>query len=238
MYGGSITTFKRVIENRSTESFSGFPYAIALFNCLVYTWYGSPLISNGWDNVVVMVVNAIGLLMQCCFVCIYLTFAPPKIKRNMGMMVGGLLVLFGTIVISSLSVVHDHKHKKVLVGAAGMVATVILDISPLSVIGLVIQTKSVEFMPGFYFSLFTFLGSLLWMVYGAISRDMIIMAPNFVGVPLGFAQIVLYCVYRPKKSSVVEAEKVDAVKEMESIKQKNEEEIKEYVEDIRIQVND
>lgn len=50
------------------------------------------------------------------------------------MMVGGLLVLFGTIVISSLCVVHDHNHKKVLVGTAGMVATVILDISPLSVI--------------------------------------------------------------------------------------------------------
>lgn len=155
----------------------------------------------------------------------------------MGMMVAGLLVLFGTIVISSLYVVHNHNHKKVLVGTAGMVATVILDISPLSVIGLVIQTKSVEFMPSLSFSLFTFLGSLLWMVYGAISRDIIIMAPNFVGVPLGFAQMVLHCVYRPKMSSLVEAEKVDAVKEMESIKQNAEEDIKEYIEDIRIQVS-
>lgn len=76
------TTFKRVIEKRSTESFSGLPYTIALFNCLLYTFYGSPLISNGWDNIVVMVVNAIGLLLECCFVCIYLIFAPPKPKVN------------------------------------------------------------------------------------------------------------------------------------------------------------
>lgn len=74
------TTFKKVIQMRSTESFSGFPYAIALYNCNLYTWYGSPLISNGWDNIVVMVVNAVGLLLECCFICIYLTFAPPKPK--------------------------------------------------------------------------------------------------------------------------------------------------------------
>ena len=71
-------TFMRIIEKRSTESFSGLPYAIALFNCLIYTLYGSPLISNGWDNVVVMVINGICLLLQCCFICIYLSFAPPK----------------------------------------------------------------------------------------------------------------------------------------------------------------
>lgn len=72
------TTFKKVIQMRSTESFSGFPYAIALYNCILYTWYGSPLISNGWENIVVMVVNAVGFLLECCFICIYLTFAPPK----------------------------------------------------------------------------------------------------------------------------------------------------------------
>ena len=65
---------------RSTESFSGFPYAIALYNCLLYTWYGSPLISDGWDNIVFIVVNAIGIFLECYLVCIYLTFAPPKAK--------------------------------------------------------------------------------------------------------------------------------------------------------------
>lgn len=74
------TTFKKVIQMRSTESFSGFPYAIALYNCILYTWYGSPLISNGWENIVVMVVNAVGFVLECCFICIYLTFAPPKPK--------------------------------------------------------------------------------------------------------------------------------------------------------------
>ena len=41
-------TFMRIIEKKSTESFSGLPYAIALFNCLIYTFYGSPLIRLLW----------------------------------------------------------------------------------------------------------------------------------------------------------------------------------------------
>jgi solute carrier family 50 protein (sugar transporter) len=49
-------------------------------------------------------------------------------------MVAGALVVFGTIAIASFCAVHDHRHKKVLLGTSGMVATVILYASPLSVI--------------------------------------------------------------------------------------------------------
>ena len=43
-----------------------------------------------------------------------------------------------------------------------------------------IQTKSVEFMLSFYFSLFALLGSLLWLAYGTINRDIIIMVIDMV----------------------------------------------------------
>lgn len=226
MYGSSITTFRRVIEKRSTDSFSGLPYAIALFNCLVYTLYGSPLISNGWDNVVVMVVNSIGLLLECCFACIYLTFATPKSKKNMVWMVAGVLVIFGAIAIISFSIVHDERHRKVLVGTVGLLATIILYASPLTVIKRVIQAKSAEFMPSFYFSLFAFLGSLLWLVYGALSKDIVIMTPNFIGVPLALGQMVLHCIYRDKRSKIVENAKVDIEKQLESIKENITEEMR------------
>lgn len=243
MYGAAITTFKRVIEKRTTESFSGLPFAIALYNCLLYTFYGSPLISNGWDNIVVMVVNAIGLLLECCFVCIYLIFAPPKPKRKMAGMVAFALVVFATIVIASFCGVHDHEQRKVLVGTAGMVATLILYASPLSVIRLVIQTKSVEFMPSFYFSLFAFLGSVLWMAYGCLSRDIAIMAPNFVGVPLALGQMVLYCFYRNKECRVEDAKLADRDLPLEPTKEKREETSEEdngkfqsYEQDIEMQL--
>jgi hypothetical protein len=53
-------------------------------------------------------------------------------------------------------------------------------------------------------------------------------APNFVGVPLGLAQVVLYCIYCNKKSPRVEDAKLVLVHEgkpLESIKKKSEEDI-------------
>ncbi|GLJ36974.1 hypothetical protein SUGI_0748250 [Cryptomeria japonica] len=210
MYAVPAVTFKRVIKKRTTEDFSGIPYLIALFNCLLYTYYGSPLISNGWDNLVVMIVNAVGLLLEFCFISIYLIFAPPKTKRTMVRMLIGVLTVAGTIAAVSLFALHDQQQKKFLVGTVGMVATVILYGSPLSVIRLVIKTKSVEFMP-FNLSFFAFLSSTLWLAYGTLSKDIVIMAPNFIGLPLSLFQMILYCIYRHKKSVRIEDGKLDAV---------------------------
>ncbi|OMO56446.1 SWEET sugar transporter [Corchorus olitorius] len=44
LYSAPILTFSRVIKKRSTEEFSCIPYIGALLNCLLYTWYGLPVI--------------------------------------------------------------------------------------------------------------------------------------------------------------------------------------------------
>ncbi|GLJ30353.1 hypothetical protein SUGI_0600600, partial [Cryptomeria japonica] len=74
------SNFRGVMRKKTTGEMSGLSYAIGLLNYIVYTWYASPLISNGWDNALVMAINAIGLLLQFCFCAIYLIFAPPKPK--------------------------------------------------------------------------------------------------------------------------------------------------------------
>ncbi|XP_057818150.2 bidirectional sugar transporter SWEET3b-like [Cryptomeria japonica] len=227
MYSSPITTFRRIIRKGSTEDFSGTPYAIALFNCLIYSLYGSPLISNEWDNALVMFVNCIGLVLECCFIAIFLIFAPSRTKCTVllaidlfefafsvsnlqgpslvltARMVVGVVMVFGSIATVSFVAMHDRKHKQFLVGTAGMVATVVLYSAPLSIIKLVIQTKSVEFMP-FNLSFFAFAASLLWLAYGFIAKDIMIMAPNFVGLPLGLAQMVIYCIYRGKSVQIRE----------------------------------
>ncbi|XP_059070349.1 bidirectional sugar transporter SWEET3b-like [Cryptomeria japonica] len=193
MYGAPISNFRRVVKKKTTGEMSGMSYAIGLFNCLIYTLYGSPLISNGWENALLMGTNALGFLLQFCFCTIYFIFAPPKSKRTMSFMVGGVLVVFASTAAISMWGV-EAGHKKMLVGTTGMVATVILVGSPLSNIKVVIRSKSVDCM-SIYFSIFSFLGCLLWLVYGALSRDILIMAPNFLGVPLASVQIIIYCTY-------------------------------------------
>ncbi|XP_057845732.1 bidirectional sugar transporter SWEET3b isoform X2 [Cryptomeria japonica] len=131
MYGAPLCIFWRVNKKKTTGEMSGVPYAIGLLNCLVYTLYGSPLISNGWENSLVMGTNALGFLLQFCFCTIYLRFAPPKSKRRMGLMVGGVLVVFASTAVTSMWGLKA-AHRKVFVGTAGMVASILLYGSPLS----------------------------------------------------------------------------------------------------------
>ncbi|KAL0927329.1 hypothetical protein M5K25_001492 [Dendrobium thyrsiflorum] len=62
----------------------------------------------------------------------------------------------------------------------------------------VIQTKSVEFMP-FNLSLFLTLSGISWHFYGLLSNDLYVMLPNILGVSFGFAQLLLYIIYRGKE---------------------------------------
>lgn len=109
--------------------------------------------------------------------------------------VAGVITVFAAIATVSQLALHDHKSRKMLVGTSGMIVTVVMYASPLSIVKLVIRTKSVEFMP-FHFSLFAFINSCLWMTYFLFDKDLILACPNILGVPLGIGQISLYCMYR------------------------------------------
>ncbi|CAH2068859.1 unnamed protein product [Thlaspi arvense] len=75
LYAAPILTFYRVIRKRSTEEFSCVPYIIALWNCFLYTWYGLPVVSCGWENFSLVTINGLGILLELSFIIIYFWFA-------------------------------------------------------------------------------------------------------------------------------------------------------------------
>jgi solute carrier family 50 protein (sugar transporter) len=200
LYGSPVLTFIKVRKQRSVGEFSCTPYVIALFNCLTYVWYGLPVVSNGWENFLVATVNGVGIFPECFAICTYLIFAPPKLKLRIGRMLVGALVLFAVLAVISAFALHDHKNRKFMIGMVGIFSSIGLYSSPLVVMKLVIKTKSVEYMP-FYLSFFAFFNSFLWMTYGALGRDIFLATPNIIGVPVTLVQLILYCIYRKKKTS-------------------------------------
>ncbi|KAL6615858.1 hypothetical protein ACP70R_038128 [Stipagrostis hirtigluma subsp. patula] len=190
-----VPTFKRVLKAKSTEQFDGLPYLLSLLNCCICLWYGLPWVSHG--RLLVATVNGTGAVFQLAYIALFIFYADSRRTR---LKITGLLVLvacvFALITHASLAF-FEQEDRQLFVGVVSMVSLISMFASPLAVMGLVIRTECVEFMP-FYLSLSTFLMSASFAVYGLLLRDFFIYFPNGLGVILGATQLVLYAYYSRK----------------------------------------
>lgn len=196
-----IPTFRRIIRNKSTEQFSGLPYIYALMNCLICLWYGLPLIKPG--IILVATVNSIGAVFQLIYVTIFIIYAENVKKVKMAGLLIAVFGIFTIIVFTSLRL-FDPSGRELFVGSLSVASLISMFASPLFVINLVIQTKSVEFMP-FYLSLSTVLMSISFFAYGVCKNDAFIYAPNGIGAVLGIVQLALYAYYSREPNEDSEA---------------------------------
>ncbi|XP_028781601.1 bidirectional sugar transporter SWEET1-like [Neltuma alba] len=190
-------TFSRIIKNRSTENFSGIPYVMTLLNCLLSAWYGLPFVSP--NNLLVSTINGFGTGIEIIYVLIFITLAPKKERFKIIGLLTFVLIVFLLVVVVSLFVLH-HYPRKLFCGLLASIFSIIMYSSPLSIMRLVIRTKSVEFMP-FFLSLFMFLCAVSFFAFGLLGRDPFVAAPNGVGTALGAMQLILYSVYRENRGT-------------------------------------
>ncbi|CAL1362801.1 unnamed protein product [Linum trigynum] len=185
-------TFKRIIKNKTTEEFSGVPYVMTLLNCLLSAWYGLPFVSK--NNLLVSTINGTGAAIEIVYVLLFLIFAPNKVRAKIGGLFAAVLTVFAVVALVSVFALHGNT-RKLFCGIAATVFSIIMYASPLSIMRLVIKTKSVEFMP-FFLSLFVFLCGTSWFVFGLLGGDPFIAIPNGFGCGLGVMQLILYFIYR------------------------------------------
>lgn len=200
VFSSPIATFRGVVRKKSTENYKGIPYITTLLCTSLWTFYG--IIKPG--GLLVATVNGAGAILQFVYVTLFLIYAPKDTKLQSIKLVGLLNIgFFGSIIIVTLCVIHGSL-RLTLVGVLCAALTVGMYASPLSVMRIVVKTQSVEYMP-FFLSFFLFLNAGIWSTYAVIVKDFYIGVPNGIGFLLGFAQLVLYSLYR-NKSTVKEEE--------------------------------
>ncbi|XP_027090960.1 bidirectional sugar transporter SWEET1-like [Coffea eugenioides] len=190
-----VITFRRIIIKRSTEQFSGVPYVMTLLNCLLSAWYGLPFVSP--HNLPVSTINGTGAAIEIIYVLIFLIFAPKKEKTKIFSILVLVITAFAAVALVSLFVLHGQS-RKLFCGLAATIFSITMYASPLTIIRLVIKTKSVEFMP-FFLSLFVFLCGTSWFIFGLLGRDPFVAIPNGFGSGLGTVQLILYAIYHDNK---------------------------------------
>jgi len=187
-----IITFRRIIKAKSTEEFSGVPYVSTLMNCLLSAWYGLPFVSP--HNLLVSTINGTGAVIEIVYVLLFLIYAEKKTKIKIFALFMAVIVFFSGIALISILALEGH-NRKFFCGIAATIFSICMYASPLSIMRLVIKTKSVEYMP-FFLSLFVFLCGTSWFIYGLLGHDPFVAIPNGFGCGLGALQLILYVVYK------------------------------------------
>ncbi|KAK6114988.1 hypothetical protein DH2020_007257 [Rehmannia glutinosa] len=165
------------------------------FNGLATPLYGMPFVSP--NNLLISTVNGTGAAIQSVFVIIFLIYAPRKEKGKILGLLTIVLTIFATVVFVSLFAFHGHD-RKLFCGVITTSVAIVMYGSPLTIIRLVIKTKSVEYMP-FFLSLFVFLCATSWIIFGILEKDPFIAIPSGFGCVLGTVQLTLYAIYRKNK---------------------------------------
>ncbi|RDY01562.1 Bidirectional sugar transporter SWEET13, partial [Mucuna pruriens] len=190
-----VPTFVRVCKKKTTEGFQSLPYVAALFTSMLWIFYA--YIKTG--EILLITINVFGCFIETVYLVIYITYCPKKARIFTFKMIFLFNVGVIFLVILLTHVLAKERTARIeLLGWICVVLSTSVFAAPLSIIKVVIRTKSVEFMP-ITLSLLLTLSAIMWMAYGILLRDIYVTLPNFVGVTFGTMQIVLYLIYRKNK---------------------------------------
>lgn len=188
-----LPTFYRVYRMKSTEGFQSTPYVVTLFSCMLWMYYA--LLKSGAE--LLLTINGVGCGIETLYIAMYLVYAPKSARLLTAKLFLGLDVgLFGLIALVTMLASNGALRVQV-VGWICVAVALAVFAAPLSIIRLVIRTKSVEFMP-FSLSFFLVLSAVIWFAYGALKKDVFVALPNVLGFVFGVAQMALYMAYRNK----------------------------------------
>ncbi|CAN6444495.1 unnamed protein product [Victoria cruziana] len=192
-------TFYRIWKKGDVEDFSPIPYLATVLNCMLWVFYGLPLVHP--HSLLVLTINGIGLVVELIYLSMYFTYSSKmqKVKPSLILLVE--VVFMAIVVVVTLMAFQTHERRTLFVGILCIIFGTCMYASPLSVMRLVIKTKSVEYMP-LSLSIASFLNGICWTIYALLPFDINIVIPNGLGALLGTVQLVLYgCYFRstPKK---------------------------------------
>ncbi|XP_028089061.1 bidirectional sugar transporter NEC1-like [Camellia sinensis] len=222
-----MPTFYQIFKKKSTEGFQSVPYIVALFSAMLLMYYAF-LKKN--DSTLIITINSFGCLVEIIYICVYLFYAPKKIKFKTVKLIGLMLGVFGAILILTQFLVKKSSTRFHIVGWICLVLSVSVFAAPLCILKQVIRTKSVEFMP-FSLSLSLTLNAIMWFFYGLLIKDFNIAIPNVLGFIFGIIQMVLYAIYKnPKK--VVKDQKFSSDQIPNEVIALEEEKLSELVEQV------
>ncbi|KAA0055351.1 bidirectional sugar transporter SWEET12-like [Cucumis melo var. makuwa] len=202
-----VPTFMRICKKKSTEGFQSVPYVVALFSAMLWLYYAS----FNSNETLLITINSVGCLIETLYIAIFIV---STLRFVLLLNFGGFCI----ILLVTHFLVHGSNQVKV-VGWICVAFSVSVFAAPLTIMRLVIRTKSVEFMP-FSLSFFLTLSAITWLLYGVFLKDIYVALPNVLGFIFGVAQMILYLIYRKYEIAIAKEMKLPEQTKMDDIAMK------------------
>uniref|UniRef100_A0A7S0CEY2 Sugar transporter SWEET1 n=1 Tax=Proboscia inermis TaxID=420281 RepID=A0A7S0CEY2_9STRA len=150
----------------------------------------------------IWVTNVPGVILGCYYAYEYRKYCPRNAANLPGTFSQHVNAIFFIAIFTLLAAFGLSREAAAsLVGMEGVVFCVLLFSSPLAAMRSVIQTKSAKSIP-LPFTLVSILNCTLWSVVGVIEmNDIMVYAPNLLGLLASVAQLALITIYGTSKSS-------------------------------------
>ncbi|OEL29215.1 Bidirectional sugar transporter SWEET4 [Dichanthelium oligosanthes] len=199
-----VPTFIGIWKKRSVEQYSPIPYVATLLNCMMWVLYGLPVVHP--HSMLVITINGTGMAIQLTYVTLFLLYSAGAVRRKVVLLLAGEVAFVGAVAALVLTLAHTYERRSMVVGVLCVLFGTGMYAAPLAVMKMVIQTKSVEYMP-LFLSLASLVNGICWTAYALIKFDLYITIPNGLGVLFALAQLVLYAIYYKSTQQIIEARK-------------------------------
>ncbi|XWS37466.1 hypothetical protein CRYUN_Cryun19dG0045400 [Craigia yunnanensis] len=187
-----VPTFVKIWKAKSVQEFKPDPYVATVLNCMMWVFYGLPIVHP--DSLLIITINGIGLFIELIYVTIFLIFSQGKKRRKILIYLLIEVIFMAIVIFITLFFLHTTERRSMFIGIMAVIFNIGMYASPLTVMRMVIQTKSVKYMP-FSLSLFNFLNGVIWVIYAILIFDPYVLIPNGLGSLSGLVQLILYATY-------------------------------------------
>ncbi|KAF5758569.1 putative SWEET sugar transporter [Helianthus annuus] len=187
-----LPTFIKIIQAKSVQAFKPDPYVATILNCAVWMFYGLPIVHP--DSLLVVTINGAGLAIETVFIIIFFIYSTWGGRRKILIILFCEAVFVALVVVATLMCFDTYKDRSMVVGLIAIVFNILMYAAPLTVMRMVIKTRSVKYMP-FSLSLASFVNSIVWCVYALMPLDPYILVPNGLGSLSAIVQLILYATY-------------------------------------------
>ena len=148
-----------------------------------------------------MVTYAVGDVLSIGFLAVYFKYSTERTKVLKLSLVTLVICVVVTLYAIFGRYVQPEGQAADIVGFIAIASSVILYSSPLTAIKRVLREKNAESLP-FPMIVIGIVNNTLWIIYGFLIMDVLLVVPTCINVVIGTVQFVLCIVYSPSRRAL------------------------------------